>query len=305
MVDALLKTGKHKVSAITRADSTSALPSGLEIKKVDYNDQSSLVEALRGQDALVITLNTMAPPGTEEKLVKAAATAKVPWILPSVWSNDLTNESLSRECLVGDAVHVTLKAITELGQNSYIAMTTGFWYEWSLSNPTAFGFDFTSRTVTMFDDGNTKINSSTWPQVGRAVANILSLKVSPEGPNDKSPCLEQFKNKFVYTASFEISQKDMLDSVIRVTNAKAEDWTVKYEPSRERYFAGLEEMKGGNMNGFVKSLYTRIFYPDGSGNFEKTKGLQNELLGLPKEDLDEYTKLAMKRAEELRAGGSQ
>lgn len=295
-----MKTGKHKVSAITRADSTSVLPEGLEVTKVDYNDQPSLVKALQGQDALVVTMAPGAPSDTETKLIEAAATAKVPWIIPNGWGPDITNESLSKESLVGDEIHATHQHITDLGVSSYISMSTGFWYEWSLSIPPAYGFDFPNRTVTLFDDGNAKINTSTWPQCGRAVASLLSLKVSPDGSDDKGPFLDQFKNKFVYTSSFTVSQRDMLDSVLRVTGTKLDDWAVISEPSHERYAKGMEQMKGGDRMGFVKVLYTRVFFPDGSGNVENTKGLQNSILGLPKEDLDEYTKLAMKRAEEMK-----
>jgi hypothetical protein len=44
------------------------------------------------------------------------------------------------------------------------------------------------------------------------------------------------------------------------------------------------------------SRYTRVFYPDGAGNFEDSKGTQNVLLGLPEEDIDEATKIAIQRA---------
>lgn len=37
-------------------------------------------------------------------------------------------------------------------------------------------------------------------------------------------------------------------------------------------------------------MYARVFYPDGSGDYESSKGLDNEGLGLPQEDLDEATK---------------
>ncbi|KAJ7573845.1 hypothetical protein C8J56DRAFT_1173314 [Mycena floridula] len=50
IVEALLKTGKHHVTAITRIDSTCNLPTGVDIKKVD---SASLVAALQGQDALI------------------------------------------------------------------------------------------------------------------------------------------------------------------------------------------------------------------------------------------------------------
>ncbi len=83
IADALLKTGKHKVTAITRPDSTSKFPTGMEVKKVNYDDQSSLVEALQGQEVLIITMAVMAPEDQEAKLIEAAAAANVPWVLPN------------------------------------------------------------------------------------------------------------------------------------------------------------------------------------------------------------------------------
>ena len=58
------------------------------------------------------------------------------------------------------------KAIADLGKSSYIGVSTGFWYEWSLAVPAAFGIDFAKRAVTLFDEGEAKISTSTRPQVG-------------------------------------------------------------------------------------------------------------------------------------------
>ena len=71
------------MTAITRADSKSALPNGVEVKKVDYGSPASLADAVRGHDALVITMGPMAPPDTQSKLLQAAADADVPWVLPN------------------------------------------------------------------------------------------------------------------------------------------------------------------------------------------------------------------------------
>lgn len=269
---------------------------------MDYNDESSLVEALRGQDALVITLGAHGL-SQEVKLVQAAATAGVPWILPNEWGFDTGNKQLSRDVMLAGPKEKTRDLIVRLGKSSYIAVCTGFWYEWSLAIDAAYGFDFANRSVTFFDDGEQKINTSTWPQVGRAVASLLSLKVEPEGDNDDEPSLAKYRNKHVYVSSFTVNQKDILESAMRVTKTSEKDWTVTREPSHERYRGGVEHMqKNGYGVGFVKLLYTRVFFPDGAGNVENTKGLLNETLGLPKEDLDEYTKIAIQRAEQL--GGS-
>ena len=53
----------------------------------------------------------------------------------------------------------------DLGKSSYIAVSTGFWYEWGLAMPAAFGIDFANRAVTFFDEGEAKISTSTLLQV--------------------------------------------------------------------------------------------------------------------------------------------
>lgn len=132
-------------------------------------------------------------------------------------------------------------------------------------------------------------------QVGRAVAALLSLPVKPEG-SKKEACLENLKNKVVYVNSFTVSQKDMLASALRVTGTKEHDWTITKEPARERYSSGIKEMQEGKRIGFAKMMYTRVFYPDGCGDFEHNKGTINGLLDLPQEDMDEATKVAIERS---------
>ena len=144
------------------------------------------------------------------------------------------------------------------------------------------------------------INPISWQvtdscQVGRAVAALLSLPIQAEGSN-KEACLENFKNKVVFINSFTVNQKDMLESALRVTGTKEDDWTINKEPTQERYSSGIKEMKEGNRIGFAKMMYTRVFYPDGSGDFEHNKGTLNALLDLPKEDIDEATKIAIERS---------
>lgn len=302
MVEFLLKTGKHTVTALTRGESNAPLPSGVHVKKIDYNNPACIIDALQGQDALLITLTPTAPKDTQEKLIRAATEAKVQYILPNEWVFDTANIKLATEALfAGNEKQQTNALIEDVGC-SWIGVSTGFWYEWSLPIPQDFGFDIENRSVTFIDDGETKITISTWPQVGRAVASLLSLKVSPDGPDDKSPSLELFKNRYMYIGSFTINQKDMLESLLRVTKTSINDWAVTKESHEERHAAGLETMNAGDRMGFAKAMYTRVFYPDDGGNTEKTRGLDNDVLGLPKEALDEATKAAAKRSKEGKRG---
>lgn len=298
IVASLLKTGKHTIRALTRGEGTGKFPDGVEVVKINYDDQASLVHALQGQEVLIITMSVTAPPDQQAKLVEAAATANVPWILPNEWGISTADVQLGKDVFLGVGQKKTQEHIERLGTSSWIAVVCGFWYEYSLgSGPLFYGFDIPNRTVTFYDDGNARIDTSTLPQCGRAVASLLNLKVLPDDENDKGPCLSQFRNGDVHISSFKVSQRDMLDSLMRVTGTTAKDWKTESEPSAERYKAGLELFKTGDRAGFAKLLYARVFYPDGSGELESRHGLDNTVLGLPKEDLDEFTKIAVDRAE--------
>ena len=274
---------------MTRSDSTSTLPAEVKVARVNYDDDGeSLVSALQGQQFLVITLSVFAPPDTHSKIVKAAVKAGVPYIMPNAYGFDISNKTLAAENLYGTTSLKNCAEIESLGA-SYVAMCCGFWYEWSLAlGEQWFGFDFNKKTVTFYDDGKTRISVSTWRQCGRALAGLLSL---PE--NGTSPCVSQWKNKPFYIASFLISQRDMLDSVNRVSGTTDKDWEIHHEPTAQRYQNGIDEMQKGNRLGFAKAMYSRCFYPNGDGDYETSKGLANDLIGLPKEDLDEVTKSTM------------
>lgn len=267
------------------------------MKKVDYDNQASLVDALRGQEALVITMGARAPPEPQMRLIEAAAAANVPWVLPNEYGYDNSHPGLFKDIPIGEK-HAAFRArVEQLGRSAWVGVTCGFWYEYGLAaGPHFYGFDIPNRAVTFFDDGNTRINNSTMPQCGRGVANLLGLKILPDDEGDDgSACLSHYRNRFVYVSSFRVSQRDMLDSLVRVTDTALGDWKITREPSVERYEAGVEELKKGNFYGFAKLMCTRVFFQDGSGDFESSRGLQNGVLGLPEEDLDEYTKIALQR----------
>ena len=100
MAEALLKTGKHTVTALLRVGGSSSLPAGVISKEVDYNKPETIVEALKGQDALVIILSSRAPAETELQIIKAAGEAGVKWVLPNDWSPDTTNEAMNKDITV-------------------------------------------------------------------------------------------------------------------------------------------------------------------------------------------------------------
>lgn len=294
MTRALVETGKHNVTALTRADSKSKLPEGVKTVVIDYSDESSLVKALQGQVALVITMGVMAPPEQQSKLIRAAGEAGVPWILPNEYSPDTYNESLVSAVPSFQGPPKYRDEIVKLGKSSFVAVTTGFWYEWSIAYPDGYGFDINKRTAVIYDDGRQKINTSTWPQVGRTVASLLSLPVAQK--NEQGVSLDDFRNKQVRASSFLVSQQDMLESLLRVTKTTRQDWSITSEPSEKRYSDAMQAAQKGDYSAYARVLYTRTFYPNGDGDFETSKGLHNKELNLPVEELDEATMAGVERA---------
>lgn len=289
-----MKAGKHTVTAITRPDSKSKLPDGIKVVPVDYDDHSALVAALKGQQFFIITMAATAPPETQSKLLKAAAEARVPYVMPNWYGGNYKNETLARDTMYGDRWKRLETEMESLGIPYWMAIVCGFWYEFSLGGgPVRYGFDINKRTVVLFDEGTTAINTTTWTQIGRAMVNLLSLKELPDDQDDHSLTLNHFSKGQVRISSFRISQRDMFESIKRVTGTTDSDWTITKEPSLDRWKDGIEAVKKGDMTGFGKLLYTRVFFPNGDGDYESSEGLHNHLLGLPEEDLDEATKLGV------------
>ncbi|EPS25345.1 hypothetical protein PDE_00278 [Penicillium oxalicum 114-2] len=291
IVAALLQTGQHTITALTRQGSSNKLPEGIRVAQVDYDDEATLVAALRGQQFLIITLSPTAPQGTHSKLVQAAAKAGIPYIMPNGYGGDLEKVKLGQESMLGPVAKAYRDEIESLGMQ-WITVCCGFWYDYSLAGTELrFGFDFHQKTLTLYDDGNTKNSVSTLAQVGRAVAKLLSLKEVPDDEHDESLTLSRWLKKGLYVTSFTISQREMFESVKRVTKTTDEDWKVTYESTKKRYEDGLALFKTGNRLGFGKLLYARGFFPEDPSSFPDKS--QNQLLGLPDEDLDEATRAAI------------
>lgn len=290
-----MKTGKHIVTALARADSKNKLPEGVKTAHIDYEDESTLVAALQGQQFLIITLSVTAL-DKELILIRAAAKAGVPHIMTNCYGVDPQNEALAKDMPpTSKAVTEACNEIESLGVSSWTALVCNLWYEYSLiSGPEWFGFDFKNKHMTFYDDGKTRINTTTWEQCARAIASLVSLKIFPDVKNDSSPTVSTWANKPLYISSFLLNQKEIFESWKRISGDKDEDWTLEYEPSIERRKRGLAMIENGDMKGFGLAMFPRVFYQNGDGEYGSKYGLANETLGLPQEDLDERTKVAKK-----------
>ncbi|CAI6100267.1 unnamed protein product [Clonostachys chloroleuca] len=298
ITEELLKTGQHTTTAVTRAGGNSTFPEGVIPAAVDYTDESALVSALKGQQFLIITLPHDAAPETHANIVEAAGKAGVPYVMPNVYTCDIVvnNKSLGNEVMLGQKLRPIVEHIEQVGKSSWTVLVTSLWYEFSLACPPDwFGFDVAKREVTFFDDGERKINTSSWPFIGKTVAAFLSLKELPENEDDDSLTVSSFQNKPLYTSSFFISQRDMLDSIHRVSGTSDKDWTIKKEASSKRVADGQALLATGDLRGLARMYYSRMFFPGTEGTYQDK--LHTKALGLSEDDLDQATKRALAMVE--------
>ncbi|EMD92494.1 hypothetical protein COCC4DRAFT_131092 [Bipolaris maydis ATCC 48331] len=289
ILSALQAKDRFQITAISRVQSKATFPSDISVARVNYAEPETLVNALKGQDALIITMSVFAH-NAQEQLIRAAAQAGVPWILPNEFgmfnTEDIQNE------IIGSGKQRDRALIEKLGVSSWIGMTSGFWYEYSLSGG-QYGIDLNKREVVFFDDGNQRLNTTTWPQTGLAVANLLSLPLSSS--NGKGPTLEQYRNRMLFFSSFTLNQREMFEAAQKATGTTEKDWKISSEPAKERLMKARQRLMSGDRSSFATVLYTRYFIDD-AGLYEKNHGLNNDELSLPKEDLVEATKRAVELA---------
>jgi hypothetical protein len=297
IVSALLEKKRFNITAITRAGSSTQPPSGVRVSSVNYEEPDTIIEALKNQDALIITMSVSAPPDQASKIIEAAAKAGVPWIIPNEFGTN-SNSQAAKDTHIGPPKIKERELIEKLGVSSWIGVACSFWYEYSLAGPGLYGIDIGKKEVIWFDDGKQRIHTSTWAQVGRAIANLLSMPVSAEKGDGKSLTLDAYRNKFVYISSFTLNQREMLDAVQRVTGTTDADWKISSTTAKERFENGQKRMLQGDRMGFAHALYSRYFFPgEKAGLYGETEGLDNEKLGLSEEDLFEATKESVRLAD--------
>lgn len=301
MTAALLQTGKHTVTALTRAGSTSTLPGGVIKVPVDYNNEDSLVAALKGHQFLIVSLAVAAGAAAEAIIMSAAGKAGVPWVMPTCYGTDIENRKLMDENLTGRGVYANIESAEKNGL-AWTTMNCSFWYEFSLAQgETCYGIDIVNRKATLFGEGTSRICTSTWLQCGRAAAAFLSLKVLPEDEKDTSVTMSRWRNKPLFINSFVASQRDMLDSLHKVLGTRDADWQIEKVNAEERYNQGKALLGGPQGHaGFSRCLYTRTFDDNGDGDFRHK--VVNEALGLPQEDMEEASQRAVDLAKVSRVG---
>ena len=254
ILNQLLAAG-FTVTALTRADSRSTFPSAVKVVPVDYDSLESLTAALKGQDALVSTLATLAI-GAQIRLVDAAIAAGVKRFIPSEFGS---NNPLARRMPVfADKVKVQdylVQKVQEPGNEgfSYTCVYNSIFFDWGLKIGFLLGKE-------RYDGGERKFSTTRLETIGKAVAGVLKHA-------------EETKNGDVFVHEAVVTQNQL--AALSGKKWEAEDLSTDVL-EREAYAElGKEQPNFASaMFGFIK----RAIWGEGYGG-EFTK-VDNELLGI-------------------------
>ena len=285
---ALIDKNAHTITAIQRLNATSSFPPEVIVKRGNLEDEVFLAEVLKEQDALVLIPPLSHLESLQKPAIRAAAKVGLAYVLPSEFGPDPFAGQLTRENALLLAKKEIRDYIEELGVSHWISITVGPWYDVNL-NTGLWGIDPKFRTATIWRGADAKVNTATILHAAQATAAVLSL---PE------PDLARYKNKAVYTPSWTLTQREILNAVQSATGTSDSDWTIterEFSEVAEDYESKIKE--GDGTAPYVKFFVTQFLEGHG-GNFETKVDVAElaklEQLGLQQEDLLEATKSALR-----------
>ncbi|KAK2604310.1 hypothetical protein N8I77_007253 [Diaporthe amygdali] len=279
ILDSLIAVG-HKVNVITRTGSNVTVPDGVTLHRGDYNDETFLVNALKGQDVLITALSFGAY-DAQIPLFRAAAKANVPWIVPCEFGAD-PKASLNEHIGIMKVKKPYRDLIEELGVSSWIGVVNGLWFDYVMRYAAfGVGVDAKTKTAHFYDDGNTKTNFTTLNRVGESLAAVLGW------PEDE---LAKLKNDWVFFSSFHITQREIWEAAMRVTGTKESDWTVSSEPSEDLIKELKQQIASGAGMAPAQRLLMVLTIGKGIGGDYQEKVVDYKRLGLQPENLDDVMK---------------
>ncbi|KAF4463375.1 NAD(P)-binding domain-containing [Fusarium albosuccineum] len=281
MLATLLANGAHTITAVKRPESTSSFSSEVIVKAGNLEDEAFLTEVFKGQDAVIL-----APPlshviSIQDPAVRAAAKAGVPYVIPAEYGPSPFATELIQENGLLQAKQQIRDLIDELGVSSWISITVGAWLDVNLSNG-LWRIDAKARKASMYRGADGRVSTSSVAHAGQAVAAVLSL---PEAD------LARYKKQAVYTPSFHITHREMLDAVQRATKTTGADWDITYRDANEALKEYNEAIGQGDVfSSYHKFILTHLVEGKGA-DFEDKVDLEVlkklEALGLQKENLEE------------------
>ncbi|KAK2000978.1 NAD(P)-binding protein [Colletotrichum falcatum] len=285
-LDALREKKMHTITAVTRAASSAAFPADVIVKSGDYADEEFLASVLGGQDVVVLQLSFDSFMTAQAPLIRAAAKAGVKWVLPTEFGSDTAPSRL----MDGNPLLSAKKQFRDLAEElgmGWVAVVNNPWFDWSLPQG-LWGVDVGARSARLFDGGETPFVTTTLGNVARGTAGLLSL---PEAELEAG-----FRNRPAYLASFRITQRELLDSVLRATGTGEGDWRIEVVDAAAAVADAEAKAEKGDMGAMIAGFYVNHMREDWGGDYSAKVGDLGKL-GIAEENLDEVVKRVVQEIE--------
>jgi len=259
-----------------------------------YNSEDELVKAFTGQDAIVSAVG--GPGFTQQRaFILAAIKAGVKHFVPSEYSTNTRSDAVRRLVPLFEAKQKVLNLLKEKESPtfSWTGLATGPLLDWvgqfgarrQHLGPTDvpqgiqsgfLGFDIASKKAKIWDGGEVVFSAMNQDDIAKAVVSILQHPV-------------ETANKYLYVETAAVSQMQILKSLEAATG---QAWVVERVKTAELVALGQQLVAAGDFTGNFLLVQASVW---GNGerlrqNFAIDEALANEMLGVPKGNLDETVK---------------
>jgi uncharacterized protein YbjT (DUF2867 family) len=278
VLKSLVADGSFEITVLRRPTSTSTFPDNIKVVNVDHESVADLTEALKGQDALILTPSSQALL-SQLPLIDAAAAAGVYRVIPSDFGSDITNENVRKLPFFSPklTVEARVKENADAGKITYTQIHNGAFIPYALN-----GFLIDLNNPAVIDGGNSVFSATTLETVASAVVAVLR---KPAETENKVFHIEDFKltqNKFLEFAKQIAPERSWEPKQLKLADLRAE--------AAEKKAKGVQDFSV-----LVTDLYSSLLDPAYGAAFQN---VANEFLGLtPKSEevVVEYIREILKK----------
>lgn len=142
-------------------------------------------------------------------------------------------------------------------------------------------FDIASHTATIWDEGNKSFTLTNQKALGEAVASVLFHP-------------DETRNQFLFIASVETTQKDILAALEKESGVK---WTVNKTTTNIQVTEGVKKLAAGDFSGAFSLVRATVYgnTPGLHSNYAKEEKLGNDVLGLQLEPVSDVVKRVLNK----------
>jgi len=262
---------KFEITAIARATSSYTAPSeNIKVIKQDLTDHSTLVENLRGNEALILVQGTDHEFLTVSKaVIEAAIDAGVKMVMPSDYGSRDTPIFITAAAFK-PMIRDFVKEKASDNKITYTIIKNGAFFDMSFKM--AYNIDYAAKKATLFDDGNQKFHTTTYGSIANAIVGVL-----------RAPA--QYANKTVYIHDFYTTQRELLSIVESEVNKDGSKFETTSIDTEELGKNSVEALKRGerNMQNIFGAIRSAVWGKEASADWDEND--DSQALGLEKKDL--------------------